>query len=157
MTGAAAVLVCALELLGGSASRMPPIELVASPPPDGSPNTEAFVRSGTPIIFVVTSSYSFRNADCDNWRSLVRLASVLVHEEWHVRNGSDERGAYDAQLTAVLRLGGHPHDREYQSIYRAMRTVLAAQKKTAERLAHLEAKAREGKVEGDAPIARAAR
>jgi hypothetical protein len=33
------------------------------------------------------------------------VASVIVHEEWHLRHGRDERGAYVAQLTALAMLG----------------------------------------------------
>ena len=39
---------------------------------------------------------------------LVRRVSVIVHEEWHVTHGSDERNAYLAQLTELQRLGSGP-------------------------------------------------
>jgi hypothetical protein len=128
MTGAAAVLVCAIELLGRSPASMPPIEMVASPPLDVSPNADAFVRTDNATIHVVTSTAAFKNARCGNRRSLLKLASILVHEEWHVRNGSDERGAYDAQLLTLLRLGEPLTSPVYQSVYRAMQTVMRAQK-----------------------------
>ncbi len=44
------VLVCALELLGRSAAALPPIELVAGPPPGAAANVEAFVRAGSGVI-----------------------------------------------------------------------------------------------------------
>lgn len=131
MTTAAAVLVCALELLGRSAGSLPPIEFVDSPPPDASPTANGFVRHDVPKIFLIRSSEAVRSARCESRRSLLHLASVIVHEEWHVRNGSDERRAYEAQLTALLRLGAQPNDWIYRSVYRSMRTVLEAQKQAA--------------------------
>ncbi len=137
MGPAAAVLVCALDLLGASARNLPPIELVPERPPDVSAEANGFVRAGTPIIYLLTSSSAFRNAECASRRSLMTLASVVVHEEFHVRHGSDEKGAYEAQLGALLRLGALPDSPAYRSVLRAMRVVL--KKKEQERTARLAA------------------
>ena len=51
--GSITVLVCALELLGRSASSMPPIKVLALPPADVSVNAEGFVRGNDGIIYVV--------------------------------------------------------------------------------------------------------
>ena len=52
-------------------------------------------------IFVYAGSRTFRCASVvhrDQYQCLLKLASVIVHETWHLKNGPDERGAYDAQL-----------------------------------------------------------
>ena len=55
-----------------------------------------------------------------------KLASVLAHEEWHIRNGADESGAYYAQLTTLLRLGVPPDNNVYRSVQRSMQAVVPA-------------------------------
>src|SRR5262245_44526384 len=99
MMSAAAVLVCALGLLGRSPSSFPPIVLLDTRPADITPTAEAFVRRGPDTIYLLTTTVAFRKAQAANKDALKKLASVLVHEEWHVRNGPDERGAYQAQLS----------------------------------------------------------
>jgi hypothetical protein len=47
-----------------------------------------------------------------------------MHEEWHIRNGSDESGAYYAQLTTLIRLGVQPDNNTYRGVQRAMQAVL---------------------------------
>jgi hypothetical protein len=128
LTGPTAVLVCAIELLGRTPASMPPIELVEVPPIGVSRNAEAFVRHNEGIIYVVTSTSAFRDASCLRARSLIKLASILAHEEWHVRKGPDERSAYEAQLMTLLRLGAGPDTTLFQGVARAMRTVLKAQR-----------------------------
>jgi hypothetical protein len=52
-------------------------------------------------IYVYTRSRTFRCASVprsDQDRCLLKLASVIVHEAWHLQNGPNEVGAYDAQL-----------------------------------------------------------
>jgi hypothetical protein len=130
--GTVAVLLCAIDLLGRSASSMPQIEPLALRPADVSVNADGFVRPGSSVIYVITSAPAFRDADCHRRKSLVKLASVLVHEEWHIRHGADERGAYEAQLSALMRLGATPESTLYRSVLRSMRTVLQAQARPAE-------------------------
>jgi hypothetical protein len=125
MTAAAAVIVCAIELLGRKPSSMPPIELVSQRPADVSANADAFVREGQEKIFVLTASDAYSSARCENRRSLIKLASIIAHEEWHVRNGMDERKAYEAQLLTLMRLGATPDSQVYRGVMRAMQTVLA--------------------------------
>ena len=54
-------------------------------------------------IFVYTSSHTFRCASARraDYQCLLKLASVLIHEAWHMKNGPDEAGAYNAQLAFV--------------------------------------------------------
>jgi hypothetical protein len=128
---AAAVLACALDLLGASGRNLPPITILARPPAGVSSNANGYVRVGEPVIYLVKSSEAFRDADCDRPRSLIHLASVIVHEAWHVRHGGDERGAYEAQLGAVLRLGLTPTSPVYIGVYRSMRAILKEEQERA--------------------------
>jgi len=110
MLSAAAVVVCALDLLGRSPSSTAPIKFLNSPPPGVSRNAEAFVVMSEPTIYLITSSEAFsiamRSQNAYNNRDVFqKLASIIVHEEWHLRNGADERGAYQAQLTTLEALG----------------------------------------------------
>jgi len=128
---AAAVLVCALNLLGRSAASMPPVELLVHRPPDVSANAEAFVRHGSGTISVLTDTATFRSAACGPGpgTSLVKLASILAHEASHVRDGPGERLAYEAQLRTLLRLGVHPKSRLYSGVEAAMRVAVANQQR----------------------------
>src|SRR5262245_5339940 len=123
MAGAPAVIACTLALLGRSADSMPPITLIEAAPPHVSANAEAFVWSGEAMIYVIAAAPAFREARCRSAGSLVKLASVLVHEEWHVRHGGDEGGAYNAQLLALLQLGARIDSPVYKGVVRAMRSV----------------------------------
>lgn len=128
MTSAAAVIACALALLGRSERTMPPITLVGAPPKHASIQTDAFVALPDRTIYVVTSSATFQDAmasrsSCSNSQPLKKLASVLMHEEWHVLNGRDENGAYYAQLTTLLLLGVPPDNNIYRSVQRSMLAV----------------------------------
>jgi hypothetical protein len=131
MTGAAAVLVCALELLGRDAADLPPIKLLALPPIGVSTNADGFVRSGSPFIYIMTSAPSFRDANCRSRSTLLKLASVIMHEAWHVRHGPEERGAYETQLMTLLRLGATPDSQVYRGVLRSMRSVLREQERKA--------------------------
>lgn len=131
MWSAAAVLVCALELLGRSADTFPPIAFLEAPPAGASANVEAFVRPGEGTIFVITSSAVFRAAQasprrCGNVDALKKLASILVHEEWHVRHGPDERGAYQAQLMTLMMVGAGQGTAVFAQVSQSMRAVVAA-------------------------------
>lgn len=71
-----------------------------------SPAAEAWTiygedGKGTQIL-VYTGSRIFRCAAVPirpNYQCVLRLASIIVHEAWHVKNGPDEAGAYQAQLS----------------------------------------------------------
>jgi hypothetical protein len=133
MWTAEAVLICALEMLGRTATTLPPIKFVAVPPPGVPATAEAYVDTNRKAIHLITSSPVFRRAQNARWRcsevaAIRKLASVLVHEEWHVRNGPSETGAYQAQLMTLLLLHADPGDTDFQAVRRAMRTVTARQK-----------------------------
>ncbi len=63
---------------------------------------------------------------CGDFNAARKLASILVHEEWHVRNGPDEEGAYAAQLTTLMRLGAGPGNPVYGEVARSRAAVRAA-------------------------------
>ena len=133
MSSAAAVVACALALLGESERTMPRIELVDVPPIGTSAQVEAYVRRSDRTIYLVTSSQVFRDAmgareECGDRLSVRKLASILAHEEWHIEHGPDERGAYQAQLTALIRIGVQPGTGLYASVVRAMQAVLKKQR-----------------------------
>jgi len=121
MTTAAAVLVCVLGMIGRP---LPPIVLLDERPRDASHNAEAFVRRNPDTIYLLTQTDVFINARRGSTRALKKLASILVHEEWHLRHNADERTAYEAQLYELLRLGELPDQPLYRGVARAMRTVL---------------------------------
>lgn len=130
MWSAATVLVCALELLGRSPETFPPIRFVDVAPRGASTHVEGFVVTGDDTIYLLTTSEPFRAARaashrCGDASSLKKIASILIHEEWHVRHGPDEREAYQAQLLALVFMGAHGTP-IYAEVSRAMRTVVAA-------------------------------
>jgi hypothetical protein len=130
----ASVLACALSVLGRSASSMPPIELVEIVPPEVSMGAEAFVRRDTNTIYLVTSSNVFVTAltsrrECSNSPEIVKLASILAHEEWHVRHGPDEKGAYEYQLLTLIRLGQTPGSSVFRAVQISMLRILERRKR----------------------------
>ena len=110
-------------------------------PRHASSHVEAFVPQDSSTIFLLTSSDVFRavrQSHCDDADATRKLASIVVHEEWHVRYGSDERGAYQAQLDTLIRLGVPIDGALFRGVVRSMDTVLAARPPmTAARLAML--------------------
>ncbi len=130
MWSAEAVLVCALALLGRSAESFPPIQFVDAVPSDVSAQAEAFVRVNDTRIYVITTSSAFQRLQrardrCGDLHAARKLASVLVHEETHVRHDSDEANAYAAQLTTLSSMGAGVGSPLYAEVARSMRHVLA--------------------------------
>ena len=131
MSATELVIVCALELLGRSASRFPPFHVLEQRPPAVSANADAFVDSSTGVIYVIASAPAFHAArstqsarrPCGVRNAVKLVASILVHEEWHLAHGPDENGAYSAQLTALSRLGLGPGTPEYGGVQASMQTV----------------------------------
>jgi hypothetical protein len=130
MISAATVLVCALDFLGRSADSLPSIELLDVRPPSASVNAEALVDPRTSTIYILTTSDVFQTvqrARCGHRDALRKLASIIVHEEWHVRHGADEEGAYSAQLIALTMFGAADTP-VYRGVRRAMAAVRANQR-----------------------------
>ena len=85
---------------------MPRIELIDVAPPGVSAGAEAFVLRDTNTIYLITSSPVFQQArqvtyQCGYSDAMRKLASILAHEEWHVRHGPDEKSAYERQLITL--------------------------------------------------------
>ncbi|HEY7442123.1 MAG TPA: hypothetical protein VH701_06875 [Vicinamibacterales bacterium] len=126
------VLVCVLALLGGEARKLPPIQLVDLRPVSASPGVEAYTHAGTKKIYLLTTSAVFEEAmathrwDADG-APFIKLASIIMHEAWHVRHGPDERGAYEEQLRTLGRLGAGAGSALHRKVYVAMQAVLKTQ------------------------------
>ena len=139
MWTAETVLVCALSLLHRSPGSFPPIELVEMRPPYVSANADGYVPLDDARIYLVTTSPAFDRASralykCGDVNALRKIASVLVHEEWHVRHGSDEHGAYIAQLSTLHYLGAGPGNPLYTEVTRSMKVALGRSREQAPRL-----------------------
>ena len=64
-----------------------------------------------------------------------KLASILAHEEWHVRHGPDEKGAYETHLITLISLGQPPGTGVYHAVQMSMLRILEARKReTPDRL-----------------------
>lgn len=133
MLCAAAVVMCALDLLYRPVSSFPPIVLIDTRPPDVTATAEAFVRRNPDTIYLITSTPTFRAAHAGHRDALQKVASILVHEDWHIRNGPDERRAYETQLMTLLSLGVGEGRPVFAEVRRSMRLALAAQKRAAPR------------------------
>ena len=130
------VLVCALSLLHRSAGSFPPIEFVEARPSYVSANADAYVPLGHSRIYLITTSPAFVRArravyKCGQVNALRKIASVLVHEEWHVRHGRDEGGAYAAQLSTLISLDAGPGNPVYYEVTRSMQATLRRARETA--------------------------
>lgn len=126
MWTAEVVLLCALEVLGRSAGSFPPIELVATAPANASPGVEAYVGPQDKKIYLLTTSSAFRRlmqiqTRCGDVMAARKLASVLIHEELHIRENASERTAYEAQLVHLIMMGAGVGTPPYQEVFRAMR------------------------------------
>jgi len=114
MSAPALIVLCVLDILGRSADRLPPIRVIETAPRGASPNAQAFVDRENATIHLITAAPALRAARaaagrgrdrCPPRRTLGMLASLVTHEEWHLKFGSDEKGAYQAQLLELARLG----------------------------------------------------
>ena len=133
MWSAEVILVCALGVLGRAPSTFPPIELVNTRPLGVSAHAEGFVRSGEHRIYLLTNTEVFRSAQasdgrCGDFRAVRKIASILIHEEFHLRHPGDEKGAYAAQLTALASMGiGYTHP-VYVGVRRSMLATVERQR-----------------------------
>jgi hypothetical protein len=131
---AATVVACALSMLGRSERHFHPINLVETPPGEVSANAEGYATRNPDTINLVTSSPVFQEAmrshyHCGARPAIAKLASILKHEEWHLRHGRDESGAYHAQLTTLVMLGFDEHSHLYWSVKKAMLHVIETERR----------------------------
>ena len=84
-----------------------PITLATAAPASASYGVEAWTSYDAhgcgERIFVYTGSDMFRcaNRPVSMRQCLLRLASVVVHEEWHLEKGRDEEEDYDYEVGGV--------------------------------------------------------
>lgn len=123
-----AVLVCVLAMLGRAEKDAVPVRFVAVRPLGVSPTAEAWVHRREGVIYILTATETFREAQHGRLDPLRKIASIYAHEEWHVRHGEDERAAYEAQLTALTLLGAPPGGAMYIGVVRAMQRVIKRQR-----------------------------
>jgi len=134
MLDAATAIVCALAALGRSAASMPPIQVIETAPLYTSVGTEAFVDRAGQTIVVIGSSDVVRDAAdsrgrCGEQYAVKKLASILVHEEWHILHGPDEEKAYQRQLRTLMQLGVPPDHKVYRNVQRSMIAAVNARKR----------------------------
>jgi hypothetical protein len=120
--------------LNRSAASLPPIEIIDTAPPYVSVGTEAFVRQNTGTIYVIGSSVVVRDAAgsrgrCGATEAVKKLASILIHEEWHLKHPGDERGAYYRQLIALQQMGIAPGNNVYRDVQLSMQRVMQLRKR----------------------------
>ncbi len=138
MWTAQAVFVCALGLLGRSPETFPATQLVDGAPIGASRFAAAYVsRDAPPHIVLITSTAAFTAArraktECGDLDAIREIAGVLAHEEWHLRHGPDEEGAYDAQLTMLSFVGADPDGALYHKVKQAKLAVLARSRRAAQ-------------------------
>jgi len=127
----------ALVLAGFAIAKLP-IELASVAPNGASPGVEGWTVYGADgqgeRIFVFSESEIFRCAsrpdkNTESHQCLLRLASVIVHEAWHFRNGRQETGAYTAQIQFLM--ANHASDAHIAAVQMARDRVLAAIRKAA--------------------------
>jgi hypothetical protein len=136
MWTAAAALVCALGVLNRSEASLPRIEILDEAPAFVSMGAEAFVQRNPDVIYIIASSTVVREAattrgECGDHLAVKKLASILIHEEAHLRHGADEERAYQRQLIALIQLGLGPESRVYRDVHKSMLAVLEFRKRSA--------------------------
>ncbi len=90
-------------------------------PPQVHSNTEGFHFEDDDHVYINTHSDVYQAAQRGNRDAIIKLASIIAHEAWHVQNGADERGAYTAQIHTLQRL--HAPDTLIQGVQRSMKVV----------------------------------
>ena len=61
---------------------------------------------------------------------MLKLASVIVHEVWHLKNGASETGAYNAQLAFLMANQGALE--QMTDVRRSRSQAVAAERKAVE-------------------------
>ncbi len=98
---------------------------------------QAYAQFADRRIVLVTSTSAFTRAReardrCGDVEAIREIAGILAHEEWHLRYGPDEKGAYYAQLIALMSVGAGPDTPLYHKVMRSKQAVSDASKRAAE-------------------------
>jgi hypothetical protein len=123
----------ALVLAGLNRSNLP-ITLATAAPASASPGVEAWTAYDSECgvrIFVYTGSDMFRCASppLAMRQCLLRLASSVVHEAWHLEHGRGEEEAYEVQIAFLLKNGAAAE--HVKAVRLAQGRVLAAERRAA--------------------------
>jgi hypothetical protein len=132
-----AVLDGALALSGLLSTHLP-VVLTSVLPKAVAPGADAWTvydeQGHGDRIFVYTGGRTFQCASTSRdgkYQCLLRLASIIVHEAWHLHHGSDEASAYGAQLAFLEFNGGSGLD--ILDIRQSRSRVLAEQRHAGQR------------------------
>ena len=132
-----AVLDGALALAGLLSTHLP-VGLTSVLPRTVAPGADAWTvyddQGHGDRIVVYTGGRTFHCASTshdERYQCRLRLASILVHEAWHLHHGPDEAGAYGAQLAFLEFNGGSGVDR--LDISRSRSRVLTEQRHAGQR------------------------
>jgi hypothetical protein len=119
-----------------------PVVFASVPPDSASPGVEAwtvFREDGrADHVAVYTKSSVFICASrhtpvhVNPYICLLKLASIIVHEAWHFKNGPDEAGAYEAQLQFLEVRGGGSAAEVAEGVRRARDRVNARTKEAGD-------------------------
>jgi hypothetical protein len=122
-----------------------PIILTSTLPPTLSPNAEAWTVFDEACrgqrIFVYTRTAAFECAGDPNplqRQCVMKVASIVVHEAWHLRHGPDEAEAYRAQLLFLQMIEATA----FQQVDPAAATEIAAIRRARDRVLAEKRKAR---------------
>jgi len=82
-------------------------------------------------ISIAAATYSdARDRQTKNYQCVLKLASVIVHEVWHLKNGASETGAYNAQLAFLMANQGALE--QMTDVRRSRSQAVAAERKAVE-------------------------
>jgi len=68
-----------------------------------SKNAEAYAL-GKGFIYILTDTPLYKNASRGDGEAIIKLASVIAHEQVHADGVADEKAAYEQQLTILRRM-----------------------------------------------------
>jgi hypothetical protein len=96
---------------------------------------EAYVGPIDRKIYILTTTDSFQRLQqsrnrCGDVMAARKIASLLIHEELHIRQGASEQTAYQAQLMTLSALGASVGSPPYMEVIRAMKQTLKRQRQT---------------------------
>jgi hypothetical protein len=120
-------------LLAGQSIATLPIVLTSIRPDTASADAQGWTSVGRDgrgeQIFLYTESASFRCArpSSENYQCLLKLASVIVHEVWHLRHRGGEAEAYAAQITFLM--GHHGALDQIADVRRSRDRAVAVERK----------------------------
>jgi hypothetical protein len=119
-----------------------PIVLDSVPPDSASPGVEAWTvfredgKGDRVVIYTASSVFicASKNAPVhvNPYICLLKLASIIVHEAWHFKNGPDEAGAYEAQLQFLEAKGVGSAAKIAEGVRRARDRVQAQNKQAGD-------------------------